>query len=274
MSDALFERLDEGTPGRATLLPTGLSRGPWSPDALHGGPVAALVAHEAEAVLGRDFDGPYVPTRFTLDLERPVPLEPLTVTSVLARPGRKVQIVDVTVADEAGRRLARASVLAIRRQPQQLPADLIEPDDTPPPAPAEAVSSFEGWGFPTSKIAYHQNATEHRLVRGVLGEPGPVIDWIRLVVPVISGEAPSPFQRVAAASDFLNGVSWTLSGAEWVFINPDLTVTLHRLPVGDQVAVEAVTRIDPGGTGTAEADLYDSHGRLGRAVQTLLIERR
>ncbi len=275
MSDALFERFDEHVPGRATMLPTGFSRGPWSPDALHGGPVAALIAREAEARLAGVFPGPYVPTRFTLDLERPVPLAPLTVTSTLARPGRKVQIVDVTVADESGRRLARASVLAIRRAPQQLPVDLIQPDDPPPTAPPAPVSSFEGWGFPTSGIAYHQNATEHRLVRGILGEPGPVVDWIRLVVPVVEGEVPSPFQRVAAASDFLNGVSWTLSGADWIFINPDLTVTLHRLPVGDQIAVDAVTRIDPdGGTGTAEADLFDAHGRLGRAVQTLLIERR
>jgi len=274
MTDALFDRLDEGEPGQATVLPTGFSRGPWSPDALHGGPVAALVAHQAEALLAGTFHGQYLPTRFTLDLERPVPLEPLTVTSTLARPGRKVQIVDVTVTDEAGRRLARASVLAIRRESQELPTDLIQPDDPPPPAPPGPVSGFEGWGFPTSEIAYHQNATEHRLVRGILGEPGPVVDWIRLVVPVVAGDVPSPFQRVAAASDFLNGVSWTLSGAEWIFINPDLTVTLHRLPVGDQVAVDAVTRIDPDGTGTAEADLYDTHGRLGRAVQTLLIEHR
>jgi hypothetical protein len=274
MSDALFERLDAGEPGRTTVLPTGFSRGPWSPEALHGGPVAALVAREAETLLTHEFEGPYVPTRFTLDLERPVPLEPLTVSSAVVRPGRKVQIVEVTVCDEAGRRLARASILAIRSDRQQLPGDLLQPVDAPPRLPPAEPSSFEGWGFPTSQVAYHQNATEHRLVRGILGEPGPVTDWIRLVVPVVAGEPPTPFQRVAAASDFLNGVSWTLSGADWIFINPDLTVTLHRLPVGDQIAVDAVSRIDPGGTGTAEADLYDAQGRLGRAVQTLLIEHR
>ncbi|HET8929466.1 MAG TPA: thioesterase family protein [Acidimicrobiales bacterium] len=274
MSDALFERLDTGEAGQATVLPTGFSRGPWSPDALHGGPVAALVAGEAEALLATTFEGPYVPTRFTLDLERPVPLAPLTVSSEVVRPGRKVQIVEVTVSDESSRRLARGSVLVIRRDRQELPGDLIGPDDAPPPPPPERPSGFEGWGFPIAHVAYHQNATEHRLVKGSVGAPGPVVDWIRLVVPVTAGTTPTPFQRVAAASDFLNGVSWTLSGADWIFINPDLTVTLHRLPVGDQIAVDAVTRIDPGGTGTAEADLYDTHGRLGRAVQTLLIEHR
>lgn len=277
MGDALFERLHtggSGEPGLVTVRPTGFSRGPWSPDALHGGPVAALVAGEAEALLATTFDGLYVPTRFTLDLERPVPLAPLTVTSEVVRPGRKVQIVEVSVSDESDRRLARGSVLAIRRERLDLPEDLIAPDDTPPPPPPEHPSSFEGWGFPTSDLAYHQNATEHRLVRGTVGTPGPVVDWIRLVVPVTAGATPTPFQRVAAASDFLNGVSWTLSGADWIFINPDLTVTLHRLPVGDQIAVDAVTRVDPGGTGTAEADLYDTQGRLGRAVQTLLVAHR
>jgi hypothetical protein len=56
------------------------------------------------------------------------------------------------------------------------------------------------------------------------------------------------------------------------YINPDLTVTVHRLPVGEWVAVDAVTRFEDLGIGTAEADLYDEQGRLGRAVQTLLLD--
>lgn len=275
MPDALFETLGAG-PGDRDLrvLPTALARGPWSPDALHGGPVAALVAGAAERIFSGSFDGPYLPTRFTLDLERPVPLEPITVSAAIVRPGRKVQIAEVTVTDEDDRRLARASVLAIRRQPLPLPDDMPRPDDELPPGPPAAASRLDGWEFPATDTAYHLDATEHRLVRGSLEDTGPVTDWIRLVVPVVADEDPSPFQRVAAASDFLNGVSRALSGTEWVFINPDLTITLHRLPVGDQVAVDAVTRIDPEGTGTAEADLYDVQGRIGRAVQTLLVEPR
>ena len=275
MGDALFDVLDSGsTPGAATVLPTGFSRGPWSPDALHGGPTATLAARSAEALLADTFAGAYVPTRFTLDLERPVPLAPLKVSATLVRPGRKVQVVEVTITDADERRLARASVLAIRREIVTLPDDVVLPTETLPPPPPEAPSGFDGWGFPSSDIAYHQNATEHRLVRGSLGRPGPVTDWINLIVPVVEGETPTPFQRVAAASDFLNGVSWTLSGADWIFINPDLTITLHRLPVGDKIAVDAATRLGPDGTGTAEADLYDSQGRIGRAVQTLLVEPR
>jgi hypothetical protein len=41
-SPALFIREDEHT-----WRPTDAARGPWTPDALHGGPVAALLAHAA-----------------------------------------------------------------------------------------------------------------------------------------------------------------------------------------------------------------------------------
>lgn len=275
MADALFELLGEPSGDTTRVLPTGLSRGPWSPDALHGGPVGIIVADAVERHLATSFSGAHLVTRLTLDLERPVPLAPLTVTSELVRPGRKVQVVEVVIADEAGSRLARASALAIRHRNAPLPEDLIAPDDTPPRAPDPGSTGRLGdWGFPASDLAYHQDATEHRFVAGSVSAPGPVTDWIRLAVPVFPDRAPSPLQRVMAAADFLNGVSWTLSGLDWIFINPDLTVTLHRLPVGEHVAVDAVTRIDADGVGTAEADLYDAGGRIGRAVQTLLVEHR
>ena len=66
MSEALF-RLEAGR-----YLPTDRSRGPWSPDALHGSPVAALLAHVVEQ-------------------ERPAGLElaRLTVTSVAPSRSRR-----------------------------------------------------------------------------------------------------------------------------------------------------------------------------------------
>src|SRR3990170_2350286 len=82
---ALFVRTGDGH-----VQAQGFSRGPWSPDALHGGPVAALVAGEAERVLG-----PGTPiSRLTIDLERPVPLAELRLTSAVVRPGRKVQVAE------------------------------------------------------------------------------------------------------------------------------------------------------------------------------------
>ena len=65
MGDALFERSGDD------FLPTEITRGPWSPDALHGGPVSALLAGLAEAL---PRPGPMMPARITIELLRPVPL--------------------------------------------------------------------------------------------------------------------------------------------------------------------------------------------------------
>lgn len=268
MDDALFTSLDDGR-----FEPTGHSRGPWSPDALHGGPVAALVALAAEDALAATGRDAHLPVRLTLDLERPVPLAPLTVRAEIVRPGRKVQVAEVTVHDEEGRRLVRASVLAIRRAAVDLPDDLPVPTDTQPPAHTEGAPG-PSWPGGLDLTAFHKDATAHDFVRGSFLRPGPTVDWIRLTVPVVPGRDPSPFQRVVAVADFVNGISSPVPAKDWTFINPDLTVTVHRLPVGEWVALDAGTRVDRDGVGTAEADLYDAHGRIGRAVQTLLVEPR
>ena len=65
MPDALFER--DGT----RFVPTELCRGPWSPDAQHGGPPAALMARAAEGFEGGE---EMQVARLTVELLRPVPL--------------------------------------------------------------------------------------------------------------------------------------------------------------------------------------------------------
>ena len=113
-----------------------------------------------------------------------------------------------------------------------------------------------------------------RFVRGSFAEPGPATAWIRLRVPLVAGEATSALSRVAAAADFGNGVSWVLTREDgYRFINPDLTIYLHRHPAGEWVALEATTSPDPHGVGLAESRLYDERGPIGRSVQSLLIER-
>jgi hypothetical protein len=114
---------------------------------------------------------------------------------------------------------------------------------------------------------------EHRFVRGHINEVGPATDWLRLRCPVVPDEEPSPFQRVVAAVDHGNGASRILDWTEHVFINPDLTVHLHRLPVGEWVCLDAVTRVEAEGVGMAECALWDEQGRIGRSIQTLLVDR-
>jgi hypothetical protein len=261
--DALFEVLDD-----RTVRATDLSRGPWDPRALHGGPVAALAARGLEATLEPGFR----PVRLTVELERPVGLDPLTVTSELTRPGRSVRTSELALHDPDGRRLVRATLVAIRERDEPLDlADAVLPDDTPPPPPAAASPTpwvtYEG-------RAFHLHAVTHSFVAGSFLDLGPSIDWIRLTVPVVAGERPSPLQRVAAAADFGNGVSAAVPHASHTFINPDITVTLVRPAVGEAIGVAATTRVDAAGVGLTETVLWDERGRLGSAVQTLVVQPR
>jgi Thioesterase-like superfamily len=228
--------------------------------------VAALVTRAVEHHRpGEDLQ----PTRLTLELLRPVPFAPLIVRTATTRDGRRVQLVEAKVEAE-GREVVRASVLRIRTLgPDQEFRPTVAEDPAPPPA-------SEGGEAPSPVLggrAFHSDGVEMRFVGGLFAQLGPSTVWIRLRVPVVGGEEPSPWQRVAAAADFGNGVSSELDFQSHLFINPDLTVFVHRPPVGEWVCLDARTRFGTPGIGMAESALWDVSGRIGRAVQSLLVER-
>ena len=244
--------------------PTELARGPWSPHAQHGGAPAALLAGQLE-----QFDpGPATfPARFTLELMRPVPLAPLRIERRTIRPGKKVQLVQGSLfADDV--EVVRATLLRLRVHPVEFAEQPVTGTERPLPAPAEPQPLAGDWTLGTG----FWHAVEVSRSHGEWTSPGPAGMWIRLVVPIVAGEVVSPFQRVAAASDFGNGVAAAFDRGRYSCINPDLTVTLHRLPVGTWVGLDSSTFPEHAGFGVAESVLHDERGRIGRAVQTVLIE--
>jgi len=268
--DALFE------PDGEHVVPTEYARGPWTPDALHGGPVAALLARAVESI---PTDEPMHVARLTVELLRPVPLAPLSASAGLARPGRKVQLLEARI-ESGGRDVAWARALRIRLQPPDEdgtapvfrgngPVPGIDPGS--PPGPDAGYDSPPSIG---DYRAFHNAGAELLYVAGHFARRGPATVWVRLAVPVVPGEEPTPLQRVAAAADFGNGVSSELDFAHHLFINPDLSVHLHRPAVGEWVCLDASTTIGIPGVGLAESRLWDVHGPIGRSVQSLLVEPR
>ena len=53
-----------------------------------------------------------------------------------------------------------------------------------------------------------------------------------------------------------------------MFINPDLTVALSRMPDGEWIGFDMVSRLSGDGFGQAESLIFDSGGPVGRAVQS------
>jgi Thioesterase-like superfamily len=105
-------------------------------------------------------------------------------------------------------------------------------------------------------------------------KPGPGRVWMRLRQPLIDDEQASPLARLAATSDFGNGISASLPFDGYLFINADLQVHLHRPPHGEWIGMDARTLLHPGGSGLAESVLHDVDGPVGRAFQALVVGRR
>jgi hypothetical protein len=250
---ALFVRDGDGY--RATEL----ALGPWAPGALHGGPPAALIAHELSAHAP---DGLRL-ARITLDLVRSVPLGSLTLDVATVRPGRRVTLLDGTLRDVDGVEVTRARALFLA------PTELDVTPLTPPPFPGPEDGVANDWRHPTPMFATH--GMEIRFVEGSFRAVGPSIAWFRLAEPLIEGESTLGFDRVVAAGDFGNGIAPAVPWEGHTFINPDLTVFTEREPVDEWVALQALTRVQRGSAAIAESVLWDRRGRIGRAVQTLLV---
>jgi hypothetical protein len=262
MADAFYER--DGRKGK--YVATELTRGPWDPGSQHAGPPSALLGREIEAMEGSEA---FQVGRIVFEILRPMPIGPVHIETRVLRPGRKVRMVEASLSGEAGE-LMRATAWQLRTTELELPEGAV--DDAPPPPGPE-----EGWVpefFPTGQEAGYHTGMELKAVAGAFLELGPATFWLRMRQPLVAGEEPTPLQRALVAADVGNGISAVLDYHSYVFINVDLTVHLERMPEGEWVCVDAVTRPQASGIGTAESVLSDQRGRIGRAAQSLLIEQR
>lgn len=246
------------------VLTSPRAAGPWDPNAQHGSPPAALVAHLAETMPSTV---PMQVARLTVDLMRPVPVGPLTFAREVVREGRKIQLCAVSLYAN-GIEVVRAQVLRIRLQPAPIPPQAATPPlDVPPPeACAEDASDF-------SRNAFLGTMTMRPAI-GRFISLGPSAIWFRANVPLIEGVALTPLQRAVIASDFCNGVGPALDFAAWTFINADLTVALARPPVGEWILVNAQSFAGAEGAGLSLARLADASGYFGQVIQSQVVEPR
>lgn len=258
--DAVFEV--DGT----RVVPSELARGPWSPDHQHGGAPAALLA--GVVARAEPLDAAHV-ARLTIDLTRPVPLHPLRIETRIRRPGRKVQLIEAALLD-GDTEVALCRALRLRERAIDLPAPPAGlPDGIATPEASEPVA----FTMPDRPLGFWKTM-ELRVARGTMLEAGPATIWFRLGAQVVAGEEPTPLQRVAAAADFGNGISPAFDRMRFSFINADLSIHLHRMPVGEWVGLDARTFPAPHGVALAESALLDERGRIGRSVQMLLLDER
>ena len=256
LSDSVFRRDGDA------FLPTGHARGPWDPGQLHGGAPGALIAEAVQA------DG-YLVARLTIDFLAPVPMAPLTIKAQTTKPGRNLQMAEAEMEAE-GRTVLRARAVRLRRGEVELPAheggrgEERAPDDGRPGVFPLDDGHSEG---------FHRTAMDIRFIDGDYGK-GPARAWFRLQIPLIDDTPPSPLARAIAAADFGNGISRVVDFTDYLFVNTNLTVHLHREPASEWVLVDARTKLEAHGAGLAHSVLSDERGQLGLAAQSLFVASR
>jgi hypothetical protein len=238
--------------------------GPWFSDAQHLGPPSALLIRELERCAPRE--GAQL-QRVTVEVCGPVPAGTVSVHAAVERPGRSIELLAAEMS-AAGRVVLRARAWRLAEGDT---AAVAIGEAGRLPSPGEGRLQTErppGWlpGF--------IDALEWRWLRGSLTEHGPGATWTRQRVPLVADEEPTPLQRLALVADSGNGAASPLDIREWLFVNVDLTLHLHRAPVGEWMGIDAQTVIGPSGAGTVSGVLFDEHGQVGRSAQCLVVRPR
>jgi acyl-Coa thioesterase superfamily protein/acyl-CoA thioesterase superfamily protein len=240
------------------------TRGPWSPDHQHAGPPAALLARELRRA-GAIADGHLA--RVTFEILAPIPIAPVETAARVVRPGRRVELLEAELrVDGEPAMLARG--WRLRREAMDLPT----PPESEPLAPPETGDTRVE--FPGKQAAGWHEAMDIRFVEGAFDQRGPAKAWFRIRGELVAGEAPDPLDHLFTAADAGNGISGLLDFAKFGFVNTDLTVYLHRVPEGDWVGLDSVTRLSGDAVGVAESVVHDARGPVGRALQTLIVTAR
>jgi hypothetical protein len=250
----------------ADFVGTAATAGPWDPGHMHFGPPAALLARAIDALPGEPSKRI---ARVTFEILRPVPVGRVGVTARAVRSGGRIELAEAVLTDADGTDLALCRAWRIRVADIAVPAAATA-GGAPPPPDRGAPEAF----FPVDVDVHYGAAMEARFLRGAFTEPGPADVWMRMRIPLVAEEPTAPLSRVLVAADSGNGVSAAADPRDLLFVNTDLTVHLHRHPVGEWVLLRSSSVIDAGGSGLATSQLADEAGPIGTSLQTLFVAER
>jgi Thioesterase-like superfamily len=238
------------------FTPSRLTRNPWMPDAIAGGPLAALFG---EVIEGAGFDPVFEISRTTLDIFGKVPSVPLVPRVTTLRAGKQMQLHRVELLAES-KIVAQSHVLLTRR----LETPLVAPPF--PYALPEAVADREF--FPGASMA---GAIRTRPIEGGVRTPGRGVTWLAMDGEVVEGVAPSPFVKACLFSDFGNGIGSATHPDEWSFANLDISVNFLRMPRGEWLLIDAATVMAGNGHGLARSTFADIDGIYAFGSQTIFV---
>ncbi len=266
MTDAFFElhKTDD-----TRFIPTDHTRGPWSESHCHAGPPTGLLARAMERALPQQRL-----TRITVELTRPIPFEGFHVHAKVLREGRTVSTAEASIVSLDGKPILNARGLFMTQAspaiqfPTQVSENQIANNYGLPDQLADGPFPIKQTlhGLP----AFNGTGVKTRYLTGDSSNPGKTRAWLK-TVPLIQGEMPSPFQRICPLADCGNAFGRLAEPDQVTFMNTDLTILLHRNPDGEWLGTDSECFWESDGIGLSDSRLFDTHGVVGRAIQTLLL---
>jgi hypothetical protein len=255
-----------GTDGEFQLFDsTDGTRSNWDPEIQHGSPPLALMTKLIEELAG---DSGLRIGRMTLDILGAIPVSRVRVRARVERPGKRISLIVAEMSaagpDGADRAVARVTAWLLATSDT---ADAVT-DRYPPLVEGESVPVPHSW---VGAKGYLETVSWRR--QPDAGDTGNVV-WLSPLVPLVDSEDMTDLERLALVVDSANGAGAALDPEEFMFMNTDTVVHLHRLPVGSDFGLRARGSIGPDGIGVTTADLFDRHGFVGTSAQTLFVQRR
>lgn len=243
------------------ILGNDAARGPWTKNGCHGGPVAGILSRAAEqAVPNKQL------VRITIDLCRPVPLDGFKINYFNTYDGRNISRGSLELRNKKDSLCAIATALF-------LPSEDIGSVRT---TEIETLKFSEASAFSFPKIiASHGLPTfaDHvKLASRGEFKNGPNTIWMK-APRLISNETPSAFQSICPLADCCNGFSRNEEVQSVSFINPDLSIQLHRAPISEWIGANFSSQWERTGIGLASALLFDDEGPIGSAQQIVFLQR-
>ncbi|CAN5582686.1 thioesterase family protein [soil metagenome] len=237
----------------------------WDSSIQHGSPPLALMTKlvEEQAAGSGQRVG-----RLLLDILGAIPVAPVRVRSWVQRPGSRISMHNAEMSaqrpDGSWRSVATLSAWLLA------PSDTsaVASDRYPPISEGEPKSDSHSW----------QGAPGYLESISWRGQPdtddGASVAWMTPLFPLVDEEPVTEVQRLALVVDSANGVGAALDPEQFMFMNTDTALHLHRLPRGSDFAVRARGSIGPDGIGVTTAEIFDRDGFLGTTAQTLLVQHR
>jgi len=252
--------------------PQATAGSPWSETMQHGGPVNAIITMSIEAA-AQQVDMQVA--RLTMDILKPVPMQPMMLKTHFVRKGGKMAVVDtfMTVAGSDEPVASGRAVLLKATQGKNILADTSGPQ----PEPRDSFP-VEPW-IPVEIAAQLPPGLHHLIQFHPSDNSERPVCWINGPAAMLQDRAMTPLEQCATTADMTTVLATRMSATQagalsfdvMDIMNTNTSIHFARPPVGEWFAYTDHYMQVSAGYGLAGCVIYDEQGCVGQVTQNLIV---